>query len=76
MPLVHCNKCHHEWECATNSESDRKCDWCGGDSYILTDDTPLSNMMKTNIIEKLLEMNNPYADKIVDKMIKVSKKKK
>jgi len=41
MPLRHCNECHHEWEV------DREeCDWCGGDSYILDEETPLSKMCK------------------------------
>jgi hypothetical protein len=37
MPLLHCKKCHHEWE----GESDSKCDWCGADGYILTEQTDL-----------------------------------
>lgn len=36
MPLLHCYGCHHEWE-GTNKS---KCDWCGGDSYVLEEVTP------------------------------------
>lgn len=37
MSLLHCKKCHHEWEGEENS----KCDWCGSDSFILVKTTPL-----------------------------------
>jgi len=37
MPLLHCEKCHHEWEGRKNS----KCKWCNNNSYILEEKTPL-----------------------------------
>jgi rRNA maturation endonuclease Nob1 len=33
IPLWHCQKCHHEWE----EFDQRNCDWCGGESYLLTE---------------------------------------
>jgi hypothetical protein len=46
MPLLHCNKCHHEWEAIVSGE---KCDWCGGDSYILASSTPFERFASTLI---------------------------
>jgi len=43
MPILHCEHCHHEWETMKEKE---KCDWCGGDSYILDLETPLSRFLK------------------------------
>lgn len=42
MPLLHCTECHHEWE---SSEDEEECDWCGGDSYMLDKNTPLSLLL-------------------------------
>ena len=42
MSLLHCEKCHHEWE----GEKDSKCDWCGEDSYILKEKTALEEMIE------------------------------
>jgi hypothetical protein len=42
MPLLHCSKCHHEWESASFNES---CDWCGAVSYVLTEKNPLEKML-------------------------------
>ena len=53
MPYLHCKNCHHEWESA---EKGTKCDWCGGDSYVLEEETPLSKFLKWFDIEKLKEM--------------------
>ena len=49
MPLLHCKKCHHEWETIKEKE---KCDWCGGVSYILEKETQLSKFIKEFDIEK------------------------
>jgi len=75
MPYVHCDNCHHEWECAGSSKSDRECDWCGGGSYILESDTPLAKMMLNveDIINNLQKMNNPLADKVIKKILKKKK---
>ena len=43
MPLYHCKKCHHEWEAPQVTED---CDWCGGESYILQQETPLEEFIK------------------------------
>ena len=49
MPYYHCNKCHHEFESFPEKRGaecvNPSCDWCGGDSYILEDETPLEKMM-------------------------------
>jgi len=43
VPLLHCKKCHHEWEGRENS----KCDWCGGNSYILEEVTPFERSLES-----------------------------
>ncbi len=68
---VHCNSCHHEWECT--DEDGRKCDWCGGESYILEDETPLENI-EIDVLTSLAKLNNPYADKIIEKIKNKTKK--
>lgn len=42
MPLLHCKKCHHEWE----GNKDSICDWCGGGSFILEEETPLERFCR------------------------------
>ena len=42
MPYVGCIKCHHEFE----GNKDEKCDWCGGESKVLENKTPLENMVE------------------------------
>ena len=44
MPYLGCKDCHHEWESAKGDYAQNKCDWCGGDSYILEVKTPLENL--------------------------------
>jgi hypothetical protein len=39
MPLLHCSKCHHEYE--THADVAERCDWCRGYGYILEKQTPL-----------------------------------
>lgn len=71
MLYVHCNDCHHEWECTC--EDERTCEWCGGYSYILEDNTPLSLLLCKNssdVIKRLKRLKNPYADKIIEKIEK------
>ncbi len=65
---VHCNKCHHEWECT--DEDGRKCDWCGGGSYILGGAPTLLEYNLEETITKLRKMNNPLADKVIDKILR------
>jgi len=55
MPLIRCKgkECQHEYE---NYDDNPKCDWCGStDYFVLTKETPLEKMCKSNIIETLLE---------------------
>jgi len=40
MPLFKCKGCHHEWE-----GNDPKCDWCGGDSYVLEEKTSVEKLV-------------------------------
>ncbi len=68
---VHCNNCHHEWECT--SEDDIKCDWCGGGFYSL-EETPITGV--SDIVLKLESLNNSYADRIIRKLKEHPKKKK
>lgn len=49
MSLLHCKKCHHEFESA---DKDAKCDWCGEDSYILETQTALEKAINW-ILEKM-----------------------
>jgi hypothetical protein len=41
MPVIHCKKCHHEWEGKFHS----KCDWCGAESYVLEEQSDLENLL-------------------------------
>jgi len=51
--LLHCKKCHHEWECI--GIDDRICNWCGGGSNILESETPLEKFIlsREDLIEKV-----------------------
>jgi len=42
MPLLHCNKCHHEWEGRITA----RCAWCGAGGYVLEDKTPLEKSIE------------------------------
>ncbi len=46
MPLLHCSKCHHEWEACFTEEGPNQtfCDWCSAEGYIIQDKTPLEEM--------------------------------
>jgi hypothetical protein len=71
MPLFHCKDCHHEFENIPNWDYDveedwsivlksnelefPKCDWCGGDTYVLEKKTPLEKMCEGDNIQKILE---------------------
>jgi Zn finger protein HypA/HybF involved in hydrogenase expression len=43
--LLHCNKCHHEWESTTKED---RCSWCGATSYVLE--------KKKNWVSKILKL--------------------
>lgn len=43
MPLLHCDKCEHEWEGNANS----KCDWCGSGGFILDYETSMECCIKS-----------------------------
>lgn len=42
LVLLHCTRCHHEWE---GTEGGR-CDWCDSDSRVIERTTPLGRMMQ------------------------------
>ena len=52
MPLLHCNKCHHEWE----GDKSSKCDWCGGGSHILEPKTSFEKFCGVITGEKVRNM--------------------
>lgn len=47
MPLLHCTKCHHEWEGSKVST----CEWCadGTPGRIIAEDTPSERLFGQNI---------------------------
>lgn len=57
MPYFHCNECHHEFEAYPEKKGAEcvapKCDWCGADSYMLENETPLEKMGEN--IDELLD---------------------
>jgi len=53
MPLMACTRCHHEWQ---GHENDR-CDWCEGESYILSEKTGLESLTKDKIQEIVKDVN-------------------
>ena len=57
MPYLGCKSCHHEWESGTGDYARKKCDWCGGDSYILEEKTPLEKMDTKAILKVLEDLN-------------------
>lgn len=46
MPLMHCTKCHHEWE---SLSKDSHCDWCGAESYKLKEKTELEKLSENSM---------------------------
>lgn len=59
MPLLHCNRCHHEWEGKENSE----CDWCGGTPLVLEEETHFEKAIRI-MIEKVREKNKKKLKKV------------
>jgi len=56
MPLLKCKgkNCQHEYE---SYDDNPICDWCDStEYYVLTKETPLEKMCKSNIITDLLEI--------------------
>jgi len=49
MPLMHCSKCHHEWESA---DKESCCDWCGSPGKVLEDKTPMEKVNWGEMIER------------------------
>jgi hypothetical protein len=52
VPLFHCNKCHHEWE---GTKDMNMCTWCGTESYILEEQTPLEKMINSRVYWKMID---------------------
>lgn len=60
MPLVHCERCHHEWETGVEYPQP-KCDWCKAEGYILEEKTHFENFMeqfKMNLSEIIDQLSN------------------
>jgi hypothetical protein len=57
MPLLHCKVCHHEWEGRPHD----KCDWCGSESFILEEQTPLEKFLADK--KNLARFNNKLRGK-------------
>ena len=53
MPLLHCTKCHHEWE-KSNLEKHFVCDWCHSPGKIIEKETPFERFMKIQDIHEML----------------------
>jgi hypothetical protein len=55
MPVLHCDRCHHEWETCASKELARLagCSWRGGGAYVLADDTPLERMVRDMALNPL-----------------------
>ncbi len=43
MPLLHCSKCHHEWESVKESDT---CSWCKSPSILIEKVTPFEKFVK------------------------------
>ena len=43
MLLLHCKKCHHEWE----GDADDRCDWCGAGNIVLQEQTDFEHFLRT-----------------------------
>jgi len=56
MPLIlHCKNCHHEWP---SFDKEAKCNWCGGDSYILTEEKTWDYKKVLKILKKIILQEN------------------
>ena len=60
MPLMHCTKCHHEWEC---SDKESCCDWCGSPGRVLEDKTPREIVNWDELMEKFKSSSTKPAKK-------------
>lgn len=52
MFILHCQKCHHEWQAV---EEDEKCDWCGSDSYTLGKNKSWDWEIILNCLKKMIK---------------------
>ena len=53
MPLIHCNKCHHEWEGAAQG----RCGWCNSDGYILEEKASLERWAEAQFPKRKEKLN-------------------
>lgn len=51
MPILHCLKCHHEWEGRAHSV----CDWCGAGARILREQSELEAMLGKRAKDRRLQ---------------------
>jgi len=52
MFILHCSKCHHEWQ---GFDKNEKCDWCGAKSYILGEDKSWNWKNIYKCLEKMIK---------------------
>lgn len=55
MNILHCKDCHHEWPW---HEDKGKCQWCGGDSYVLETLEPWDTTRVLEILKAMLNKEN------------------
>jgi hypothetical protein len=49
MPLLHCTKCHHEWE----GDKCDMCDWCGAHGKVIAEETQFEAFLKSDFWKEL-----------------------
>lgn len=48
VQAVKCSQCHHEWQRVKDESANSlvdSCDWCGGDAFVLEEDTSWTQLM-------------------------------
>jgi len=69
--IFHCTECHHEWQ---SVEAVSKCDWCGAEGYVLTENKEWDGF--SELLEKMDEgeetvapLQSPQSQKFINKKI-------
>ena len=72
MPLMHCSKCHHEWE---SIDKESLCDWCGAPGKVLEDKTVMEKVDWGQLVERFNKLTEE-SKKIGKPIITATQKKK